>query len=194
MCRNFHCFIALHTAPLACTVPTTIDDLSQHISGALWDIWCLFTEIKYIKRAASVSQLPLQRSIALPLIERMLHVTTLHFPFGFGACMRECCPANRVCGHKHVCSTHICDCLYVQRFTLDKQISVIEKRRHKAMNKYCRDAVAMGIDKDAAQKAALKAQSEPHDDPRLKRIYRDHQDLVAKQSQMAKLDIVIHSE
>ena len=81
MCRNFHCFIDLHTAPLACTVPTTIDDLSQHTSGALWEIWYLFSEIKYIKRAASVSQLPLQRNIALPLIEHILHFTILQFPF-----------------------------------------------------------------------------------------------------------------
>ena len=52
------------------------------------------------------------------------------------------------------------------------------------MEQYCRPLVLQGVPEDTAEELAMKAQLKLHDDPLRKRIYKDFQDLGAKELEL----------
>ena len=81
-------------------------------------------------------------------------------------------------------STHPCDRWSVQVISLQKQVLLLKKKLKNSMEQYCRSLVSQGVPEDTAEELAMKAQLKLHDDPLRKRIYKDFQELSAKQSDL----------
>ena len=79
----------------------------------------------------------------------------------------------------------------MQVMSLKKQVLLLEEKLNNSKDQYCRSLVSQGVPKEVAEGLAVKAQSKLQDHRLCKRIYKDYQELMAKN---ADLDACRYSE